>query len=223
MLVDSFYRSVNDCNTCLLSPNHADCCVCIIFASAWRALGAIRLQPSLPGFLRKLLDSSSSDRIFRGSDDAMRLQKALLWCPEFSHKCVCVTLCSKEFLFCSNRRGPGRMHRRLVNEAGDASEDMEMGRHFHVPAQTFVYAVTPLFPFLFPWCVSCYFPPNRFPSAASLPQMRETPLLPLSHSFLRGTDVTANPISKCVPLCRPTWAHSVIPRKGALLSLRITV
>ena len=84
-----------------------------------------------------------------------------------------------------------------------------MGRHFHVPAQTFVYAVTPLFLFLFPWCVSCYFPPNRFPSAASLPQMRETPLLkhlqvlglftlPLSHSFPRGTDVTANPISKCV-------------------------
>ena len=26
------------------------------------------------------------------------------------------------------------MHRRLVNEAGDVSEDMEMGRHFHVPA-----------------------------------------------------------------------------------------
>ena len=30
-------------------------------------------------------------------------------------------------------RGLGRMHRRLVNEAGDVSEDMEMGRHFHVP------------------------------------------------------------------------------------------
>ena len=26
------------------------------------------------------------------------------------------------------------MHRRLVNEAGDVSEDMEMGRHFHVSA-----------------------------------------------------------------------------------------
>ena len=31
------------------------------------------------------------------------------------------------------------MHRRLVNEAGDASEDMDMGRHFHVPAKTVVY------------------------------------------------------------------------------------
>ena len=29
-------------------------------------------------------------------------------------------------------RGPGQIHRRLVNEAGDVSEDMEMGRHFHV-------------------------------------------------------------------------------------------
>ena len=28
----------------------------------------------------------------------------------------------------------GRIHRRLVNEAGDVSEDMETGRHFHVPA-----------------------------------------------------------------------------------------
>ena len=26
------------------------------------------------------------------------------------------------------------MHRRLVNEADDVSEDVEMGRHFHVPA-----------------------------------------------------------------------------------------
>ena len=34
-------------------------------------------------------------------------------------------------------RGPGQIHRRLVNEAGDVSEDMEMGRHFHVPALLF--------------------------------------------------------------------------------------
>ena len=34
-------------------------------------------------------------------------------------------------------RGPGQIHRRLVNEAGDVSEDMEMGRHFHVPAPLF--------------------------------------------------------------------------------------
>ena len=31
-------------------------------------------------------------------------------------------------------RGQGRVHRRLVNEAGDVFEDMEVGRHFHVPA-----------------------------------------------------------------------------------------
>ena len=68
-----------------------------------------------------------------------------------SHMCVCVTLCSKEFLFCSNRRGPGRMHRRLVNEAGDASEDMEMGRHFHVPAKNCCLRCDSTFPFLFPW------------------------------------------------------------------------
>ena len=34
-------------------------------------------------------------------------------------------------------RVPGQIHRRLVNEAGDVSEDMEMGRHFHVPAPLF--------------------------------------------------------------------------------------
>ena len=34
-------------------------------------------------------------------------------------------------------RGPGQIHRRLVNEAGDVSEDMEMGRRFHVPAPLF--------------------------------------------------------------------------------------
>ena len=51
--------------------------------------------------------------------------------------CVCVsTPVSKEYdhtkgLSFVKRRGPGRIHRRLVNEAGDVSEDMEMGRHFH--------------------------------------------------------------------------------------------
>ena len=65
--------------------------------------------------------------------------------------CVCVTLCSKEFRFGSYRRGPGRMHRRLVNEAGDASEDMEMGRHFHVPAKNCCSRCDSTFPFLFPW------------------------------------------------------------------------
>ena len=30
-------------------------------------------------------------------------------------------------------RRPGRIHRRLVSEADDVSEDMEMGRHFHIP------------------------------------------------------------------------------------------
>ena len=32
--------------------------------------------------------------------------------------------------------GPGRIHRRLLNEAGEVSEEMEMGRHFHIPAET---------------------------------------------------------------------------------------
>ena len=53
------------------------------------------------------------------------------------------------------------MHRRLVNEAGDAPEDMQMGRHFHVPAETFVYAVTPLFLFgsmVVLQCSACYIP-----------------------------------------------------------------
>ena len=31
--------------------------------------------------------------------------------------------------------GPGRVHRRLVNEAGDVPEDMEVGSHFHVLAR----------------------------------------------------------------------------------------
>ena len=53
--------------------------------------------------------------------------------------CVCVsTPVSKEYdhtkgLSFVQSRGPGRIHRHLVNEAGDVSKDMEMGRHFHVP------------------------------------------------------------------------------------------
>ena len=39
------------------------------------------------------------------------------------------------------------MHRRLVNEAGDASEDMEMGRHFHVPAKNCCLRCDYTFPF----------------------------------------------------------------------------
>ena len=46
--------------------------------------------------------------------------------------CVCETGITGNLLVLS--RGPGQIHRRLVNEAGDVSEDMEMGRHFHVPA-----------------------------------------------------------------------------------------
>ena len=44
-----------------------------------------------------------------------------------------------------------------------------------------------------------------------------------SHSFPRGTGETANPLSKCVPQCRPTWVHSVIPRKGAQRPFRTAV
>ena len=40
------------------------------------------------------------------------------------------------------------MHRRLVNEAGDASEDMEMGRDFHVPAKNCCLRCDSTFPFL---------------------------------------------------------------------------
>ena len=39
------------------------------------------------------------------------------------------------------------MHRRLVNEAGDVSEDMEMGRHFHVPAEHFCLRCDSTLPF----------------------------------------------------------------------------
>ena len=44
--------------------------------------------------------------------------------------------------------------------------------------------------------------------------------LPLSHSFGRGIELTENPMSKCVPLCRPTWVQGVIPVTGALFSCR---
>ena len=40
------------------------------------------------------------------------------------------------------------MHR-LVNEAGDVSEDMEMGRHFHVPAENFWLRCDSTLPFWF--------------------------------------------------------------------------
>ena len=42
------------------------------------------------------------------------------------------------------------------------------------------------------------------------------------HPFLRGTEFAENPLSKCVPLCRPTWVQGVISRKGALKPLVIT-
>ena len=57
-----------------------------------------------------------------------------------SSECVCVCVCQHLLQRNSNvhkSRGPGRIHRRMVNEAGDVSEDMEMGRHFHVPALLF--------------------------------------------------------------------------------------
>ena len=41
-------------------------------------------------------------------------------------------------------RGTGRVHRRLVNEAGDVSEDMEVRRRFHIAA--FVCGVDKLLP-----------------------------------------------------------------------------
>ena len=44
--------------------------------------------------------------------------------------------------------------------------------------------------------------------------------LPLSHSFSRGIELTENPMSKCVPFCRPTWVQGVIPVTGALFSCR---
>ena len=52
---------------------------------------------------------------------------------------VCVCVCQTLFLralahFNSHARGPGRVHRRLVSEAGDVPEDMEVGRHYHIPA-----------------------------------------------------------------------------------------
>ena len=48
------------------------------------------------------------------------------------------------------------MHRRLVNEAGDASEDTYL-------LKTVVYAVTPLFPFCFHGGSAHDIPQNRFP------------------------------------------------------------
>ena len=62
--------------------------------------------------------------------------------------CVCVRVYRLPFpgvltytiqhtlVLCIARRGPGRVHRRLVNEAGDVPEDMKVGRHFHVAARS---------------------------------------------------------------------------------------
>ena len=36
------------------------------------------------------------------------------------------------------------------------------------------------------------------------------------HPFHSGLWLTENPATKCVSLGRPSWLHSVIPRKGAL-------
>ena len=47
------------------------------------------------------------------------------------------------------------MHRRLVNEAGDVSEDMEMGRHFHVPAENFCLRSDSTLPFWFHGGAEC--------------------------------------------------------------------
>ena len=82
---------------------------------------------------------------------------------------------------------------------------------------------------------ACYSHQNRFPTAA-FSRRRSAAFLQTSdqfvqhfscadlftlrfpHPFLRGTALTANPLSKCVPLCRPTWVQSVIPATGALNS-----
>ena len=52
------------------------------------------------------------------------------------HTFVSKSLFDMDFtdLLVPQSRGQGRVHRRLVNEAGDVFEDMEVGRHFHVPA-----------------------------------------------------------------------------------------
>ena len=51
--------------------------------------------------------------------------------------CMCVCACVSTPVPKERHRGPVRIQHRLVNEAGDVSEDMEMGRHFHVPAKMF--------------------------------------------------------------------------------------
>ena len=55
-------------------------------------------------------------------------------------------------------RGPGQIHRRLVNEAGDVSEDMKMGRHFHVPALLFRKQKELVLDTLVRRCLSFWFP-----------------------------------------------------------------
>ena len=50
---------------------------------------------------------------------------------------VCVCACVSTPVPKERHRGPVRIQHRLVNEAGDVSEDMEMGRHSHVPAKMF--------------------------------------------------------------------------------------
>ena len=50
------------------------------------------------------------------------------------------------------------MHRPLVNEAGDVSGDMEVGRHFHVPAENVCLRCDSTLPFWFHGGSACDFP-----------------------------------------------------------------
>ena len=131
-------------------------------------------------------------------------------------ECVCVTLCSKEFLFGSCRRGPAADKQTLANKAMLARW-MRSETSDRVPAKKLLLTLpTPLFVFM----VLARYTPKPFAHrrlAADLPPRcvyrsglsppannvqqyfsADSATFPFSHSFPRGIDATANPLSKCV-------------------------
>ena len=152
-------------------------------------------------------------------------------------ECVCVTLCSKEFRFGSYRRGLTGLFR-----VSQRSSRIRLGYRKRTRfRRTCAQPLIKLFQSRFVCMVVAHdtFPSNRFPSAA-FSRHRSAAFLQTSEQLFNnsvaltlspcvslipfdlGIELTANPLSKCVPLCCPTWVHSVIPVTGALISCRTT-
>ena len=119
----------------------------------------------LPGFLMRALERVTGPAVGQKALSTVKLVRSCEPClcvsppvSEVSTRCKLIQFP----LGFKQRQGPGRMHRRLVNEAGDVSGDMEMGCYFHVPAENFCLRCDSTLPFWFHGGSACYIPQTGF-------------------------------------------------------------